>query len=180
MATTETTDIRRSASISLDGIYRYSLCRVWDDSLPLCSFGALNPSTADHQIDDQTIRKEIAIAKHQGFGGFLKWNLFAFRATLPKVMFCYHGDIVDQFNSRADIIRMIQASNCKTTVVCWGTNSAKRWRDRILERGDSVIRALKEAGIDPVCLGKNSDGTPKHPLYLPTETPFIPYCAEAI
>lgn len=174
----KTITMNRDAQISSDEIYRYSLLRVWDDSLPMCSFGALNPSTADHKVDDQTIRKEIAIAKHRGFGGFLKWNLFAFRATQPKVMFSYYGDIVGQLNTRADILRMIQGSNCTTTVVCWGTSNVRKWRDRILERGDSVVRALRDAGIEPLCLGKNGDGTPKHPLYLRTETPLIPYWGE--
>lgn len=170
--------MKRSAHISPDGLYRYELWRIWDDSLPLCSFGALNPSKADAEIDDPTIIKEISLATLWGFGGFMKWNLFAFRSTDPAAMFRHHGDIVGTLNTRFNILQKIKGT-CKTTVVCWGTNSKKAWRERILERGDSVLRALVEAGITPMCLGKNMDGTPKHPLYLPLDTALVPFFPEA-
>jgi hypothetical protein len=45
-------------------------------------------------------------------------------------------------------------------IVCaWGAGALGQ------DRVDQVLRLLK--GRDLKCLGRNADGTPKHPLYLP-------------
>ena len=49
-------DLLRTATISDDGVYRYRLGRRWDDRSPVL-FVMLNPSTADADIDDPTIRR---------------------------------------------------------------------------------------------------------------------------
>lgn len=66
--------------------YRFALWRVWDDSLPRVMFIGLNPSTADESDDDPTLIRCIRYAKSWGYGGICMANLFAFRATDPKVM----------------------------------------------------------------------------------------------
>ncbi len=47
-------DIKKSAEISPDGLYRYSLERTWDEDKPTVLFVCLNPSTADAVEDDAT------------------------------------------------------------------------------------------------------------------------------
>lgn len=44
----------------------------------------LNPSTADSDNDDPTIRRCMGFAKDWGFGGVLVGNLYAFRSTDKK------------------------------------------------------------------------------------------------
>ena len=51
------------AMISADGQYRYRLWRTWDPSLHKLVWVMLNPSTADGQTDDPTIRRCISVAK---------------------------------------------------------------------------------------------------------------------
>jgi hypothetical protein len=53
----------RTAVISEDGVYRYVLYREWDVQLPTILFIMLNPSTADGDSDDPTIRRVINFAK---------------------------------------------------------------------------------------------------------------------
>lgn len=74
----------RSAVISKDGLYRYTLRRVWDESKPLLNFVLLNPSKADAETDDATVRRCIGFAKLWGFGGIVITNLYAYRSTDPK------------------------------------------------------------------------------------------------
>ncbi len=50
------------------------------------TFVGLNPSTADHQQDDRTIRRCINLLKSWGGGGIYMANLFAYRATDPQEM----------------------------------------------------------------------------------------------
>ena len=61
--------IKKSATFSECRKYRYSLWRVWDESLPFVLFIGLNPSTADEIEDDPTIRRCINFTKEWGYGG---------------------------------------------------------------------------------------------------------------
>lgn len=49
-------------------------------------FIGLNPSTADEEMDDPTIRKCINFAKGWGYGEIIMVNLFAFRSTDPSLL----------------------------------------------------------------------------------------------
>src|SRR5271154_3410516 len=75
-----------TADISEDGLYRYWLTRTWDPTKPVLNWIMLNPSTADANKDDATIRRCMNFAKHWHYGGIAVYNLFAFRATDPKVL----------------------------------------------------------------------------------------------
>lgn len=55
--------IKSDAIISDCGNYRYQLNCVWDESLPIVPFIMLNPSTADGNVDDPTIRRCVGFAK---------------------------------------------------------------------------------------------------------------------
>ena len=76
--------MRTEAYLSDDRAFRYWLLRYWNESLPLMALIGSNPSTADEKKDDPTIRREIGFAERLGFGGILKLNVGAFRATNPK------------------------------------------------------------------------------------------------
>lgn len=54
-----------SAALSPDGIYRYNLTRTWGAG-PIATFLMLNPSTADADVDDPTIRRCLGFAKSWG------------------------------------------------------------------------------------------------------------------
>src|SRR5215510_5582686 len=75
--------LERDAVLSDCGRYRYMLRRTWDHSKPRVLFVMLNPSTADAEIDDATIRSCIRLAKGAGYGSFEVVNLYALRATDP-------------------------------------------------------------------------------------------------
>lgn len=66
--------------------YRYSLVHEWDRDLPRVAFIMLNPSTADENALDPTLRRCLGFARSWGYGSFEIGNVFAFRATDPKAM----------------------------------------------------------------------------------------------
>ena len=76
--------MQRFAQFSSCRKYRYVLERKWDNALPNVLFIGLNPSRADENSDDPTIRRCINFAKTWGFGGFHIVNLFAFFKALSK------------------------------------------------------------------------------------------------
>ena len=64
-----------SAAADIRGDYRYSLTRIWDEALPAIMFVLLNPSTADAQQLDPTLRRCVSFAKCEGSGGMVILNL---------------------------------------------------------------------------------------------------------
>jgi len=66
--------------------YRYVLWRTWKPHIPSVVFIGLNPSTADAQRNDPTIRRCIGFAQTWGYGGIIIANLFSYRATQPNTL----------------------------------------------------------------------------------------------
>src|SRR5437588_2477108 len=77
---------RGSAVFSPDGRYRYLLTRRLGRSRRVATFIMLNPSTADAINNDPTIRKCVGFARRWGCGLLQVVNLFALRATEPRVL----------------------------------------------------------------------------------------------
>lgn len=75
-------EMQRSAVISDDGLYRYRLDRWWGDGARV-AWIMLNPSTADAEVDDNTIKRCIRFSRDWGYDGLTVVNLYPFRATKP-------------------------------------------------------------------------------------------------
>lgn len=173
--------LTRSAVISTCGQYRYRLERRWFDG-PVATFIMLNPSTANAEIDDATIRKCMGFASRWGMGGIVVGNLFAFRATDPKHMKAANDPIgpdndmhLEEMSLEAKSGVIMQAGGVTTAmkygkVVCaWGANGSHYARDR------DVLRRLREWDVTPLALRITSKGAPEHPLYVPYDVTPIEY-----
>ena len=79
--------IERGAVFSPNGVYRYSLSRVWKREKGLVLFLLLNPSTADANVLDPTLRRCMSFAEAWGYGGILVGNIFALRSTDPQFLY---------------------------------------------------------------------------------------------
>lgn len=136
--------------------YRYRLWRIWDRKLPIVTFIMLNPSTADHLINDPTVERCQRRAIGMGFGGIRVANLFALRSTDPQAL--YQAN--DPIGPKNDQAILEQAKSARMVICAWGTHGGH------LARGAFVHRMLLENGIQPHVLALNQDGSPKHPLYV--------------
>lgn len=166
--------MKRGAYISLCGKYRYYLTRDWlDDLLPnatpdelaqcvtsvLMVIG-LNPSSADGEDDDPTMRRVIKFARGWGFTGLIMTNLFAFRSSEPEDMIVA-DDPIGPLN---DLILTQTMRECSQILCVWGAHGHRFDRDQAV---------LAMTGDRPVfCMGLNQDGSPRHPLYLKADTPM--------
>jgi hypothetical protein len=156
--------------------YRYRLWRAWGDREKRCCFIGLNPSTADELEDDPTIRKCIGFAKRWGFGAYDMLNLFGWRSTNPLGLLTTPDPIGPE--NRAVVAETIR--NAKRVVLAWGSHD-RRVRElvRALIKGNTAPTVtpmpwgiVPPLGVEVGTLGRNDDGSPKHPLMLAYALPF--------
>ncbi|SFV31428.1 hypothetical protein SAMN05216456_1338 [Devosia crocina] len=147
------TPVADPATFSPCRTWRYRLERRWGDGAQV-AFIMLNPSTADEENNDPTIRRCISYAKHWGFGGLLIGNIFAFRSTDPKGLYSAPDPIGPENDDWLDTI-----ANQAAAIVCgWGVHGAYQ------ARGRAVLDRLSHR--KPMALKLTADGHPGHPLYL--------------
>lgn len=143
--------MERTATLSEDGRYRYRLSRIWSAEPPV-TFVLLNPSTADADADDPTIRRCIGFARRWGCGGVIVVNLYGYRTPWPAVLW-QARDPVGPDND--DHLRAALAGD-GLTVAAWGCQA----------RSDRIARLLSYRPA-LTALGVTRSGQPRHPLYLP-------------
>lgn len=171
----------RGADISKCGRYRYTLWRCWDDALPTAVFVMLNPSTADANEDDPTIRKCIGFARRWGCGSILVVNMFAFRTPYPKDLAAADARGEDIYGpDRDEVLQNVMAKSKARgwPVICaWGSPSkggqALRRLVSLNARAVSLGALVREMQLH--CLGTAKDGNPRHPLMLPYVTERQPW-----
>lgn len=168
---TEQKPVAKSATISDDGLYRYTLSRHWmpaEEELrtPSLAWIMLNPSTADADTDDATIRVCMGRARRLGYSGILVVNLYAFRATQPERLW----ETADPVGSANDfsintLLDCAKAGDYGAVVCAWGDNAKPA-------RASQVLTRFAAAGVTPYCLGTTKRGAPKHPLRIAYSTPL--------
>ncbi|MDX2097143.1 MAG: DUF1643 domain-containing protein [Leptolyngbyaceae cyanobacterium bins.59] len=152
--------MKRSAEFDETGTYRYSLHRQWNLEAPDLGFIMLNPSTADADRDDPTIRRCIQFAESWGYGSLEVVNLFAYRATHPKVLL-QAPDPVGPENDRY-LLQMIDRT--QTVIVAWGNRGVFQNRSQDVL---TLLKTLEKKASDSLyCLGLTRARQPRHPLYI--------------
>ncbi len=155
----------RTAVLSTCRSYRYSLWRSWGDAkskpAPYVLFIGLNPSTADEQADDPTVRRCIGYAQAWGYERLCIANLFAYRATKPADM----KNAADPVGPRNNRFLRELAGQADLVVAAWGTHGSFKGRD-------TQVRAMLPE-LHYLRLTKR--GQPAHPLYLPKALRPVPW-----
>jgi hypothetical protein len=157
--------IVKGAIISENQLFRYHLCRYWDagEDAKHALFIMLNPSTADADNDDPTIRKCMHYAMLFGYGGIDVVNLFALRSPSPAVL----RKVLLPVGIKNDETILHYALQASIVIAAWGHGGKLDGRAR------KVKDMLCRCGIELMCLQKSKDGTPKHPLYLRCDLPEL-------
>lgn len=157
-ASAKASDSEKRALLSKDGLYRWWLSRRWAPG-PYVLFIGFNPSTADAEKDDPTIRREVQFAKDWGFSAMAKVNLFAWRSTDPAAL--RSKDVRDPIGRWNEHWISFLGLKTDTVVAAWGGLVAPHW----LTQANGVRAMFGRHGL--YCLGRTKDGHPRHPLYLP-------------
>lgn len=157
-----------TAVISDCGRYRYTLEREWMTGSGTCLFIMLNPSTADAEQDDPTIRRCIGFAQRWGYKRLTVGNLFAYRATDPKDLRRQTPLEVAAGPENDEWLRRL-CTQAALVVAAWGSHRFASYRLPFVE----PILAERSGGV--VCLGATKAGHPRHPLYVKGDVEPVPF-----
>lgn len=167
---------QRTASFSDDGRHRYDLCITWGPGPSAC-FVMLNPSVADAERDDPTMRKiqsfvrrwNQARPKAARFGGLAVVNLYSLVATDPRLL---RADLEEAAGDPRNVAHILgHATDAELVVAAWGALPA-RLPDR---RDQAVVERLEEIGVELRTIKPTTTGCPSHPLYLPSDLNPVPW-----
>lgn len=159
--------ITGGATFSECGRYRRTLWRRWGQSDGLALFIGMNPSTADGDVDDPTVRREILFAQRWGFNGLMKCNIGDYRATDPRHLpadpaaACTAANI-EEIQRQARVADLI--------VMAHGVPPAP-----LLQPAREIPAIIERLGQGMWCLGTTKAGWPRHPLYVKRDTPLTLY-----
>ena len=126
----------------------------------------LNPSSADAEKDDPTVRRCIDFAQQWGFSTLTVVNLFAFRSANPDALRSV-SDPIGPENDAAICCAAVSAYGILCAWGAWGCSAAPT-RTLVGMRAAVVLRLLREVSGGKIlrCLSVTKGGRPKHPLYV--------------
>lgn len=166
--------VKKTAILSDDKLYRYQLGREWAAKGQCVTFVMVNPSTADADQDDATIRKCLGFAERWGFGRLLVVNLFAYRATDIRDLASVDAPVGHR--NTPFIKEAMWAAD--QVVVAWGPQAKLprdlRTRWRIVPKLAAELGSRNGTGgpMELACIGSPcKDGHPRHPLMAAYDTP---------
>ena len=157
------------AIFSEDRRYRYFLQRRVGFSDSRAMFLMLNPSTADEETDDPTIRRCVGFARTWGYGWLMVCNLSPLRATHPADLKAAGPEPEEIWKTNINVI-LRTAGLADLVVAAYGAGGL--WEDR----GRRVLEEVQQAGHRVHCLGVTKEGHPRHPVRLAAKTKLERFC----
>ena len=139
---------------------------------PLICIG-INPSTAEPDNLDNTLKSVERIALGNGFDSFIMFNVYAQRATSPDDMEKNCNPALHEENMKA-FRYVLSISENPTVWAAWGAIIEKRKYLPHCVR--DMLQAGAEYGATWVCAGAiTKKGHPHHPLYLRKDEKIKPF-----
>ena len=153
---------------SADRTHRFTLFRYWDNPEDYACGISMNPSGAAEDVSDKTVDRMVSRAKEDwGVGSYFQLNVMSIRGTYSSDL---AGTAVANLPGNDEHIRRI-AAKARIVVVSWGNNGHTSGRGPLVE---TILREV--CNPEKVfCFGRNANGSPVHPLYVPRDAPLVPY-----
>lgn len=144
-------------------LYRYTLTRQWRIG-PRVLFSGVNPSTADHRLDDPTVKRWTHFAASWGFGGFVAVNPIPYRAADQGIAARWYDgraavDGAEDADLQNDLVLAQEAATADLIVVCHGNAS---WAQPAIDHAMTILSRFGKRALH--CLGRTKDGHPIHPM----------------
>lgn len=153
------------AAISPDGRYRASLWRRWRPGTKYALWVGANPSTADGYLNDPTVVREVGFSQRMGMDWYCKVNVADYRATDSKMLL--RAGTAPRSPTNLDVVAAT-ARNARCIVLAFGVLPLF-----IRKFALETLEVLRRDGAVLHCLGVTADGSPRHPLYVRSDTPLV-------
>lgn len=150
--------------------YRFALGRSWGGWGRTLVFCMLNPSTADENVLDPTLRRCQGYAEAYGYGSMVIVNAYAFRATDPKDLPRVDGRLSARAIGPGNDLAIAEQCTGRDVIVGWGVNIHP---DRQIYLGHTLASVANVVWA----LHVNADGSPKHPLYIAKDAERVEWSA---
>jgi hypothetical protein len=155
--------VERSAVLSECGTYRFQLVRalertphyVTTEPRGTLAWVLCNPSTADAETDDATVRKCWRYTVGWGYGSMMFVNVNPYRSTNPKTQV----EPAEPILVANDSWLRYAVTQCPYVIAAWGDSAIPT----LVRRAVAVIHPLGPLHA----LHATKGGQPGHPLYLP-------------
>lgn len=152
----------------LGDTHRPFLTRSWGlEGAPFALFVGMNPSTAAAEVNDPTVAREVGFAQRWGLTSYAKANVMDLRATNPRRLLA--AGAVPRSEANLRTIRLA-AREAERVVLAFGTLPRQ-----LRPYAEETVAELRKIGVALLCLGITADGSPRHPLYLRSDSPLIPW-----
>lgn len=143
---------------------------------PLICIG-INPSTAEPDALDNTLKSVERIAHANGFDSFIMFNVYAQRATSPDDMEKVCNPLLHRENMEA-FRYVLSISEHPAIWAAWGAIIEKR--EYLPECVRDMLLLGEAFGAQWYCAGAiTKKGHPHHPLYLKKDAPLRPFDVKA-
>lgn len=169
-----------NASFSDNRQYRWWLHRQWTFGLGLLLFIGLNPSRADGERDDPTLRRLQAFAKSWGYQELLVVNLFARISPHPSALQRASDPVGVENDKVLQVCFERWARDPQMDLWCgWGMSGGRGHRACDVLHALQPLRRQRQVHCPnakgPLSLALTQTGEPRHPLYAPRQSTLSPF-----
>ena len=145
---------------------------------PIFCFG-INPSTAEPNAMDNTIRKVTKISEHNNYDSWIMMNVFPVRSTK-------FDDLCEELTDNGKFEHKKNIDFIKTTLSKYGkVDIWLAFGDHIFDRSYlpncfiEIYNALSDIEINWYATKLNKSGTPVHPLYQKDDSDFVKFDSDS-
>lgn len=167
--------VERCARLSEDRVHRYWLSRTWEPGEQLLWI-MLNPSRADDERDDPTVRAVMRYSRAWGYGGCVIVNLFTMITPNPARLIA--AVRTHEYQHRYDYVLrdVLRERRGGLAVAAWGANAS---HPMLRDGRPRVELWAQEFGVQLQCLGVTKGGEPLHPGRLARGLQLQPWGSSA-
>ena len=151
----EISNLQVTSKCSDDGVFRYSLEKIWENNKPKALFILINPSKGTSLKLDNTICNIVNYCVDGNYGAMRLVNLFPLMATSPQEL---SGKL--KCGQQDNNIAIIESINWATNIyIAWGSNDKYQ-----IKRKREVENILYEhcSGKQIRCWMDSKNNYPKH------------------
>ncbi|WP_320667267.1 DUF1643 domain-containing protein [Prochlorococcus sp. MIT 1307] len=173
-------DSKSEASFSKCGLYRWHLKRLLSKRRSKIIFIGLNPSKANSNFDDPTIKRLINFSFSWGYGSLIVINLFARVSCSPRILKLCSDPIGERNDQEIEgfLYQWSQDSSFDLWLG-WGNQGTLQKREidvlRLVQRHSNNRLFQFPCALGPLAIGLTKKGHPRHPLYISQKEVLKPF-----